>query len=306
MRTAYIDTLHRLSAVDERIMCLISDNGAIVYDKYRQDFPGQFLNCGIAEANMLGVAAGMSSCGLVPFVYTIGLFLVMRVFEQVRNDLCLQKPNVKLVAIGGGFVYSNLGSTHHTIEDFAVLRVLPDMTIFSPADEYEVRCATEAMVSIRRPVYMRLGRNKVPCIHYDSDFGFVPGRGIIMREGQSQLTMVATGLAVYDTMKAAELLVSGGIDATVINIHTVKPLDEDLILTYAEKSRHLIVVEHHSIIGGLGTAICELLAEKGLPVTVKRLGIPGVFVDKYGEYEELLSHYGLDAEGIAASARRLM
>lgn len=305
MRTAYIDTLHNLSAQNSNIMCLISDNGAIVYDKYREDFPEQFVNCGIAEANMLGMAAGLSSCGRIPFVYTIGPFLVMRVFEQVRNDLCLQKANVKLVAIGGGFVYSNLGPTHHTIEDYAVLRVLPGMTIFSPADEYEVQQATKAAVEIDGPVYMRLGRNKVPRIHNGEDFGFVPGKGIIMREG-TDLTLVATGLAVHDALLAADILSNSGINTAVLNIHTVKPLDNDLILSHAEKTGRVLVVEHHSTIGGLGSAVCELVAEKGLPTKVLRLGVPGVFVDKYGEYEELLKYYKLDADGITGVARNFM
>lgn len=305
MRTAYIDTLHHLSAQNANIMCLISDNGAIVYDKYRAAFPEQFVNCGIAEANMLGMAAGLSSCGRIPFVYTIGPFLVMRVFEQVRNDLCLQKANVKLAAIGGGFVYSNLGSTHHTIEDYAILRVLPGMTIFSPADEYEVQKVTEAAVAIDGPVYMRLGRNKVPKIHQGENFGFVPGKGIVMREG-GDLTLVATGLAVYDALAAADILSAAGINTAVLNIHTIKPLDSDLILNFAEKTNRVLVVEHHSIIGGLGSAVCELIAEHGLPAKVLRLGIPGVFVDKYGEYEELLRYYKLDADGIAEVARNFM
>jgi transketolase len=305
MRTAYIETLSLLASDSKDICCLISDNGAIVYDDFRHRFPSQYLNCGISEAAMIGVAAGMSSCGHIPFVYTICPFLVMRAYEQVRNDLCLQKMNVKMVGIGAGFVYSNLGPTHHGIEDFAVLRVLPDMTIFSPADEYEVKAAVRAAVETKGPVYIRLGRNKVPQIHKDMDFGFDGMRGLVLREG-SDLTIAATGLSVYYALQAAERLAQQGISVAVLDFPVIKPLDGELLCRYAHKTGFVLSVEQHSITGGLGSIICEQLVENGIQSRLHRLGVPDVFVNKYGSYEELLRYYNLDTEGITDAALRLM
>jgi transketolase len=305
MRTAYIETLSLLASDSKDICCLISDNGAIVYDDFRHRFPSQYLNCGISEAAMIGVAAGMSSCGHIPFVYTICPFLVMRAYEQVRNDLCLQKMNVKMVGIGAGFVYSNLGPTHHGIEDFAVLRVLPDMTIFSPADEYEVKAAVRAAVETKGPVYIRLGRNKVPQIHKDMDFGFDGMRGLVLREG-SDLTIAATGLSVYYALQAAERLAQQGISVAVLDFPVIKPFDGELLCRYAHKTGFVLSVEQHSITGGLGSIICEQLVENGIQSRLHRLGVPDVFVNKYGSYEELLRYYNLDTEGITDAALRLM
>src|SRR3989338_1639020 len=228
MRNSFVSALYDLAKEDKRILALVADNGAIVFDKFRADFPHQFLNCGIAEATMATVAAGLASCGKIPFTYTITTFLLMRAFEQVRNDICMQNMNVKLVGIGAGLAYSTLGSTHHAIEDIALMKVLPNMTIISPADPLEAKKATQAAAALSGPVYLRLGTTKEPNI-YTGDYRFLVGKGVVLKNGED-LTIVGTGSILHDVLEAAEILEKAGISAKVINIHTIKPLDQEIIL----------------------------------------------------------------------------
>lgn len=295
MRTAYLDTLYNLASKDKRVYALISDNGAIVYDKYRRDLASQYLNLGISEANMLGMAAGMASCGKIPYAYTIGAFLAYRAFEFIRNDICLQKQNVKIVGTGAGEVYSALGPTHHSTEDLGGLRSLPNLVILSPASPMEVKKATIAAYKYEGPVYLRLGTNKEPEI-YDEDYSFEIGKGITVREGKD-VTLIGTGSILKDVLDVAEQLQKEGIQARVINIHTIKPIDRETILQAIEETGKIVTVEDHNIIGGLGGAVAEVIAESGKGVAFKRLGLQG-FSNGYGTYTQVKEMNGIGKERI--------
>ncbi len=258
MRTAYIDTLYNLAVEDKRVFAIISDNGAIVYDRYRRDLSSQYLNLGISEANMLGMAAGMASCGKIPFAYTIGAFLAYRAFEFIRNDICLQKQNVKIVGTGAGEVYSALGPTHHSTEDMGGLRTLPNLTILCPASPLEVAKAVIASYEYEGPVYIRLGTNGEPEI-YNKDYLFEIGKGITVKEGKD-ITLVGSGSILKDILNVAEQLQSQGIQARVINIHTIKPFDREIIQCAIEETHKIVTIEDHNIIGGLGSAVAVVIA----------------------------------------------
>lgn len=304
MRDEYIKTLYELAKKDSRILALVADNGAVVYDKYRQELPGQFFNFGISEANMVSVAAGLASCGKIPFAYTISCFITMRAFEQVRNDVCLQKMNVKLVGIGAGFVYSNLGPTHHATKDIALMRVLPNMTVFSPCDSLETRKATLAASRIDGPVYMRLATGKTPDI-YKEDYEFVVGRGVTLREGQD-ISIIATGTIIDEVLQATDELEGVDISVRVINIHTIKPIDEEIILKAACETGAILTVEEHSILGGLGSAVCEVLSENNNgQVKFKRLGLKGVFAEGYGSYQDMKEMNSLSKKDIIRETKTL-
>lgn len=300
MRTAYLDTLYDLARQDQRVYALISDNGAIVYDKYRRDLADQYLNLGISEANMLGMAAGMASCGKIPFAYTIGAFLAYRAFEFIRNDICLQKQNVKIVGTGAGQVYSALGPTHHSTEDLGGLRSLPDLTILCPASPLEVRKATVAAYKHEGPVYLRLGTNREPEI-YKEDYTFEIGKGITVRDGKD-VTLIGTGSILRDILDTADLLQKESIGARVINIHTVKPIDKEIILKAAEETGRIVAVEDHDIIGGLGSAVAEVVAESGKGVAFKRLGLHG-FSKGYGTYGQVKEENGIGIPQIYSAVK---
>lgn len=290
MRTAYLDTLYDLASKDKRVYALISDNGAIVYDKYRRDLESQYLNLGISEANMLGMAAGMASCGKIPFAYTIGAFLAYRAYEFIRNDICLQKQNVKIVGTGVGEVYSALGPTHHSTEDLGGLRSLPGLTILSPASPLEVKKATAAAYEYEGPVYLRLGTNKEPEI-YAEDYVFEIGKGVTVKEG-NDVTLIGTGSIVKDILEVAKLLQADGIEARVINLHTIKPIDTDMIQEAIEETGKIVTIEDHNVIGGLGSAVAEVIAEFGKGIAFKRLGLHD-FSSGYGTYAQVKEMNGI-------------
>lgn len=291
MRTAYLDTLYELAKNDKRVYALISDNGAIVYDKYRRDLSGQYLNLGISEANMIGMAAGMASCGKIPFAYTIGAFLAYRAFEFIRNDVCLQNQNVKIVGTGAGEVYSALGPTHHSTEDLGGLRALPNLTILCPASPLEVRKATEAAYEYEGPVYLRLGTNREPEI-YEEDYEFRIGKAVTLRDGKD-VTLVGTGSILKDLLDVAEELEPKGIQIRVVNVHTIKPIDKEIIMKAIEETGKIITIEDHNVIGGLGSAVAEVIAEYGKKVKFKRLGLEH-FSNGYGTYDEVKCNSGID------------
>lgn len=303
MRTAYLDTLYDLASRDKNVYALISDNGAIVYDKYRRDLASQYLNLGISEANMLGMAAGMASCGKIPFAYTIGAFLAYRAFEFIRNDICLQKQNVKIVGTGAGEVYSALGPTHHSTEDLGGLRSLPNLTILSPASPLEVRKATKAAYEHEGPVYLRLGTNKEPEV-YENDYEFQIGKAVTLMEG-GDVALIGTGSMIKDVLDAAEQLKVEGIHARVINMHTIKPIDKDVIIKVVEEKEKIITVEDHNVIGGLGSAVAEVIAESGRGVQFKRIGLHG-FSSEYGTYAEVKEINGVGIEHILAETRKFI
>lgn len=295
MRNAYLETLYNLAIKDKDVYAIISDNGAIVYDQYRRDLPEQYINAGISEANMVAMAAGMARRGKIPFAYTIGAFLAYRAYEFILNDVCLQKQNVKMVGIGAGCSYSLLGASHHTIFDLAVLRPLPNLTIFSPASPREVKNVVHAAYEMDGPVYIRLGTNREPEI-YKEGYDFVPGKGVQLRDG-TDVTLIGTGGVVADVLAAAELLEQRGISVRVINIHTIKPLDVEVIQKAAEETEVVVTVEEHSIYGGLGGAVAEALAEHGAVARLHRLGLED-FVRGYGKHDELKKMNGIGCEAI--------
>ena len=301
MRTAYLDTLYDLASKDKRVYALISDNGAIVYDKYRKDLASQYLNLGISEANMLGMAAGMASCGKIPFAYTIGAFLAYRAFEFIRNDICLQNQNVKIVGTGAGEVYSALGPTHHSTEDLGGLRALPNLTILCPASPLEVRKATAAAYEYEGPVYLRLGTNKEPEI-YDGDYSFEIGKGVTIRDG-NDITLIGTGSILKDILDVAEILQKSGIRARVINLHTIKPIDREIIIKAIEETGKIVTIEDHNIIGGLGSAVAEVVAESGRGIKFKRFGLQG-FSQGYGTYAQVKEMNGIDVEHIVDELKK--
>jgi transketolase len=304
MRNAYASALHDLAGRDDRILALVADNGAIVYDKYRRDFPDRFINFGISEANMVSVAAGLASAGKIPFAYTIAGFLTMRAFEQVRNDVCLQKMNVKLVGIGVGFVYSDLGPTHHTVEDITLMRALPGMTILSPADPLEARKATFAAAQIDGAVYLRLATSKTPEI-YNEDYDFEVGRGVTLREG-TDITIISTGNILHEVLKAVDELEKASISTRLINIHTIKPIDQEIILKAAYETSAILTVEEHTILGGLGSIVAEVIMENNLLCRFKRMGLNGAFPSGYGTYHQMKAINGLSQKHIIDAAGELL
>lgn len=303
MRSAYLETLYDLAMDDKRVLAMISDNGAIVYDKYRRDLPEQYINAGISEANMVGMAAGLASRGKIPFAYTIGAFLAYRAYEFIMNDVCLQNENVKMVGIGEGCSYSLLGSSHHTIFDVPVLRALPNLTIFSPASPIEVKYCVRAAYEHIGPVYIRLGTNREPEVYANAEYGFEVGKGVVLHDG-TDLTLVSTGSIVYDVLQVAKKLEGQGISTRVVNIHTLKPFDKNIIIESANKTKAIITVEEQTIYGGLGSIVSEVLAEENLNIVFRRVGIDG-FVNGYGNHSYLKLINKIDVKTICNLARKL-
>ena len=262
---------------------------------FKKEFPERHIDCGIAECNMMGIAAGIASTGKVPFASTFAMFAAGRAYEQVRNSIGYPKLNVKIGATHAGISVGEDGATHQCCEDLALMRTIPGMVVMNPSDDVEAKAAVKAALDHQGPVYIRFGRLAVPVINDRPDYKFELGMGIVLREGKD-LTIIANGLCVAPALEAAEKLAADGIDAKVINIHTIKPLDEELVVAAAKETGKVVTVEEHSIIGGLGGAVCECLAEKA-PVPVKRIGMHDVFGES-GPAVELLHKYGLDAEGI--------
>lgn len=297
MRSAYLETLYKLAEQDSRVYAIISDNGAIVYDDFKAAFPDRLLNAGIAEANMVGMAAGLAERGKIPFAYTIGAFLAYRAYEFILNDVCLQNKNVKMIGIGEGVSYSLLGSSHHTLYDIAVLRPIPDLTILSPASPLEVKKAVNAAYKMEGPVYIRLGTNREKEI-YHSEYEYIIGKGVELKKG-SDITIISTGSIVSDALEIAGLLDKRNINTRVINIHTIKPFDKDIVLKAAKETKLLCTIEEHSIIGGLGSAVAETLAEEGYGNRLLRFGFKDSFAVGYGKHEEVKEMNGLGIENIA-------
>lgn len=262
---------------------------------FLEKFPERHIECGIAEANMMGVAAGLSLTGMIPFVSTFAMFAAGRAYEQIRNSIGYPHLNVKIGATHGGISVGEDGATHQCIEDFALMRVIPGMTVLNPADDLETRQAVKAALDYQGPVYLRLGRPKVPVLTRTQDYTFRIGKGVVMREG-TDVTIVATGICVAAAILAAGRLEEQGIAAEVIDIHTIKPLDEELILKSAAKTGKVVTAEEHSVIGGLGSAVTDCLSSR-LPVLTCRIGIGDCFGES-GTAEELLEKHGLDAGGI--------
>ena len=296
-RESYGNALVELGQAHEDLIVLDADlAGATKTSIFQKVFPERHIDCGIAEADMAGIAAGMATCGKVPFMSSFAMFAAGRAFEQIRNSIGYPHLNVKIGATHAGISVGEDGATHQCNEDIALMRTIPGMVVINPCDDVEARAAVKAAYAHQGPVYLRFGRLAIPVINDETNYTFEIGKGITLREGKD-VTIVATGLCVGESLEAAEILAAQGIDAEVINIHTIKPLDEDLIVASAKKTGKVVTVEEHSVIGGLGSAVCDALAAKA-PTLVRKIGIN----DTYGESGpavELLEKYGLKADSIA-------
>ncbi|MGI6089095.1 MAG: transketolase family protein [Bilifractor porci] len=295
-RESYGHALVELGKEHEDLVVLDADLAAATKTAmFKKEFPERHVDCGIAECNMIGIAAGIAATGRVPFASSFAMFAAGRAFEQVRNSVGYPHLNVKIGATHAGISVGEDGATHQCNEDIALMRTIPGMVVINPSDDVEARAAVRAAYEYQGPVYLRFGRLAVPVINDRPDYQFELGKGIVLREGKD-LTIFATGLEVSESLAAAELLAADGIQAKVVNIHTIKPLDEELVVAAAKETGKVVTVEEHSVIGGLGSAICDVLCEK-CPTPVKKLGVQDVFGES-GPAVKLLEKYRLDAKGI--------
>lgn len=304
MRNASLDMVHTLAKSDPRVIYIGSDPGPGTLDVMRKEFPERFFIEGISEANIIGMAAGLAMEGFIPYVNTIATFITRRCYEQVAVDLCLHNLPVRLIGNGGGFVYAPLGPTHQAIEDLAIMRALPNMTVVCPADAEEMRRIVGASLDHPGPIYIRVAKGGDPAISWP-DSKFALGKAVVMREPGTVL-FITTGVMLQRVLAAADLLSEGGIDCGILHIHTLKPLDSAAILEQASHERLVVTVEEHVLTGGLGSAVLETLADAGTPMPrVLRLGIPDVFTHNYGSQDALLKRYGLDTDGIVTQLRTI-
>lgn len=302
-REAYGNALAEFGS-DSRIVVFDADlSKSTKTDNFRKIYPERFFNMGIAEGNMMASAAGMASCGKITFASTFAMFAAGRAFEQIRNSICYPRLNVKIGATHAGLSVGEDGASHQAIEDIAIMRALPNMTVISPADAVETKYAVKAAIEHEGPVYLRLGRLSVPVIYDETDYKYELGKGITLAEG-SDATIIATGLMVHGAMEAKSLLLQEGINARIINIHTIKPIDIDIIVKAAKETGAIVTAEEHSIIGGLGSAVAEVLAEH-YPVPALRIGVQDKF-GKSGKPDKLLEMYGLTAADIVKKTKEVL
>ena len=295
-RESYGNALAELGKEHDDFVVLDADlSGATKTGIFKKAFPERHINCGIAEGNMMSVAAGIATTGKVAFASSFAMFAAGRAFEQVRNSIGYPHLNVKIGATHAGISVGEDGATHQCNEDIALMRSIPGMVVINPADDVEAKAAVKAAYEYEGPVYLRFGRLAVPVINDAESYKFEIGKGIVLREGKD-VTLIATGLEVAETLAAAEKLAADGIDAKVINIHTIKPIDEDLIVAAAKDTGKVVTIEEHSVIGGLGSAVCDVLCEKA-PTKVLKIGVNDTFGES-GPAVALIKKYGLDAESI--------
>ena len=295
-RQSYGEALVELGRAHDNVYVLDADLAAATKtDIFKKAYPERHIDCGIQESNMIGVAAGLASTGKVPYASSFAMFATGRAYEQVRNSVGYPHLNVKIGATHAGISVGEDGASHQCIEDIALMRSIPGMIVINPADDTEAKAAVFAAYEHEGPVYMRFGRLAVPVINDPKTYKFEIGKGIVLKEGKD-LSLIATGLEVSESLKAAEMLEADGISVEVINIHTIKPIDKDLILKTAKKTGKVVTVEEHSVIGGLGSAVAEVLSEE-CPTKMKRIGVFDTFGES-GPAKELLHKYELDAEGI--------
>ena len=295
-RNSYGSALVELGKEHEELVVLDADlAGSTQTGVFAKAFPERHINCGIAEANMTGVAAGLAAAGKIPFMSSFAMFATARNFEQIRNSIGYPQLNVKIAASHAGISVGEDGATHQCLEDMALMRQIPGMVVLNPADDVEARAAVKAAFEYVGPVYIRLGRLAVPVLNDEESYNFEIGKGVVLREG-TDVTIFATGLEVYESVLAAEMLEKDGISAEVVNIHTIKPIDKELVVASATKTGKVVTVEEHFTIGGLGSAVCEVLSENA-PTKVLRIGINDVFGES-GPALELIHKYGLDGQSI--------
>lgn len=295
-RQVICDTLLELAQTDRDIMVLASDSrGSAAMGPFAQAYPEQFVEVGIAEQNIVGISAGLAHSGKKPFVTSPACFLSMRSIEQIKVDVAYSATNVKLIGISGGISYGALGMSHHSVQDLAVTRAIPGLAVILPADRHETKRMTEALVNYEGGVYVRIGRNPVEDVYESADYDFVIGKAITMRGG-SDITLIAAGETVRVALDAEAKLKEAGVSCRVINMHTIKPLDEEAIIKAAQETGHIITVEEHSVHGGLGAAVAEVVVQHH-PVPLRLLGIPDEPAIA-GKTKEVFEHYGISAENI--------
>ena len=300
-RESYGNALVELGKKHEDVVVLDADLAAATKTGvFKKAFPERHIDCGIAECNMMGVAAGIATTGKVPFASSFAMFAAGRAFEQVRNSIGYPKLNVKIGATHAGISVGEDGATHQCNEDIALMRTIPGMVVINPSDDIEAKAAVEAAYEHVGPVYLRFGRLAVPVINDNPDYKFELGKAVTLKEG-TDVTIIASGLPVPEALAAAEKLAADGISAAVINMHTIKPLDEEVVIKAAETTGKIVTVEEHSIIGGLGSAVCDVVAEKA-PAKVMKIGINDVYGES-GPAVELVKKYGLDADNIYAKVK---
>lgn len=272
-------------------------------DTFKKEFPERFINMGIAEQNMMSTAAGLASCGKVVFASSFAMFAAGRAFEQIRNSICYPNLNVKIGATHAGISVGEDGATHQCLEDIGIMRTIPNMVVINPADDVEARAAVKAAVLHDGPVYLRFGRLAVPVLYDEAEYEFEIGKGVLLKEG-TDVSIVATGLMVEPAMEAAKTLSEEGINARVINIHTIKPIDREILVKAAKETGAIVTCEEHNIIGGLGSAVAEVLCEEA-PVPMERIGVKDAF-GKSGVPADLLKEYGLTAEDIVSACKKVI
>ena len=297
MRDAFCRALMRAAAEDPRLTLVTGDLGFGVLRPFWETYPDQFINAGIAEQGMTGLAAGLARTGRTVITYSIGNFPTLRCLEQIRNDCAYHEANVKIVCVGGGFVYGSLGMSHHATEDMAVLRALPGVTVFTPGDPAETEAVVPEMLRTPGTCYLRLGRGGEPTLHEGPVEGWHAPRALTLREG-SDTALLSAGGILTQTTEAARLLAARGISAEVVSFPCLKPIDDEKIRELCRRFRHIVTVEEHNIVGGFGSAVCEVAAETGLPCRVHRIGMPDVYASAVGTQQYLRAQYGLDAAAV--------
>lgn len=306
MRKTCLDHVCELAKKDERVVFVGSDLGAGTLDKFKKEMPDRFFMEGISEANIIGLCAGLALEGNIPYVNTIGVFITRRCLEQIILDLCLHNLDVRLIGSGGGLVYAPLGPTHLAVDDLALLRPIPNMTIIAPADAREMAKIMPLTLNHKGPVYIRLAKGGDPIVTSD-EAQYEIGKALVAREG-SETLIVTTGIGLQVCLAAAEELGHKGVDACVLHMHTVKPIDKEAVLRRAQKARAVVTVEEGVVTGGLGSAVAEIIAEAGFanPVKFARIGLPDKFVHNYGSQAELMRHYGITPAKVAETVMRLV
>ena len=296
MQKAYINALYELIKQDKNVISCLSDSGTDYDELIAREFPDQCINFGISENNKVAAASGLAACGKIPFVYTTNAFLAYRSYEFIRDDICLQNRNVKLVGMGCGLSWSTLGSTHHTTEDIAALKAIPNLTIFSPASPLELEKAVKKAYEIKGPTYIRMGMSNEKEI-YNEDYTLEVGKNIVIKDGKSA-TVFSTGSIISELLEAQEMLAEDNIELRIINIHTIKPLDVENIKEECSKQNKIFSVEEHSVIGGIGSSIADVIATNGINAKLVKIGINDKFAEGYGTYSEIKKMNSLDAQSI--------
>ncbi len=304
MQKAYINALYELICKDKNVISCLSDSGTDYDELIAREFPDQCLNFGISENNKVGVASGLAACGKIPFVYTTNAFLAYRSYEFIRDDICMQNRNVKLVGMGCGLSWSTLGPTHHTTEDISALKSIPNLTILSPASPLEVAKCVEKAYEVKGPVYIRIGMSNEKEI-YEEDYKFEISKNIVIKDGKSA-TVFVTGSIISELQDAQEMLLKDGIELRIVNVNTIKPLDVKNIKEECEKQTKVFSLEEHNVIGGLGSSIADVIATNAINAKLIKIGLNDTFANGYGTYSEIKMMNGLDAKNIYEMIKKHM